>query len=355
MKTHIYNIRKRIPRIVLLLLSIIYGTGLLSAGEIDSLFQSDEILSMELRSDFSAILKNRTQTAQYFDGELIYYTSANESKKLTVRIMVRGKFRLKPGNCDFPPLLVDFKKNEVKNTIFDNQNRLKLVTPCQEEEDVIEEYTVYKLYNKVTDLSIRARLSKILYFDTGSNKVLFEKHSFFIEDDDHAAERNNCSVVYKFLTPFDLDRESYKKLTLFEYLIGNKDWFVSSRQNIIIFQPNDTTKAPHAVPYDFDFSGFVNAQYTKPPGVPDEKLKDKREYKGLCYTNEEFREVFEFYQNLRPEFESIIKSQKLISKSSRTYLVYYIKHFYDVIKNKSLIKQELMNKCETKKTYNIAE
>ena len=355
MKTLIYHIRKSLPGILLCLISICYSKSLLLAAEIDTLFQSEEIIRMELRSDFSAILKNRTENPKYFDGELIYYTAANESKKLSVRIMVRGKFRLKPDNCNFPPLFVDFKKNEVKNTIFDNQNKLKLVTPCQYEEDVIEEYTVYKLYNKVTDLSIRARLTKILYFDTGSNKKLFEKHSFFIEDDDHAAARNDCHVKDKFMTPFDLDRESYKKLTLFEYIIGNKDWFVTSRQNIIIFQPNDTTKAPHAVPYDFDFSGFVNAEYTKPQGVPDDKLRDKREYKGLCYTDEEFKEVFEFYQKLRPEFESIINNQKLISRSGRVYLQSYIKYFYNVIKSKNLIKQEFLDKCETKKTYNIKD
>ncbi len=355
MKTLIYHIRKSLLGILLCLISISYSKGLLLAAETDTLFQSEEIIRMELRSDFSSILKNRTENPKYFDGELIYYNSANESKKLSVRVMVRGKFRLNPNNCSFPPLFVDFKKNEVKNTIFDNQNRLKLVTPCQDEDDVIEEYTVYKLYNKVTELSIRARLSKILYFDTGTNKELFEKHSFFIEDDDHAAERNNCHVKDKFMTPFDLDRESYTKLTIFEYIIGNKDWFVTSRQNIIIFQPNDTTKAPHAVPYDFDFSGFVNAEYTKPPGVSDDKLKDKREYKGLCYTDEEFKKVFEFYQNLRPDFESIINNQKLISKSGRIYLENYIKNFYKVIKSKSLIKLTFLDKCETKKTYNIKE
>jgi hypothetical protein len=157
------------------------------------------------------------------------------------------------------------------------------------------------------------------------------------------------------MTPFDLDRDSYKKLTIFEYIIGNRDWFVTSRQNIIIFQPNDTTMAPYAVPYDFDFSGFVNAEYTKPKGVPDEKLRDKREYKGLCYTDEEFREVFEFYQKLRPEFESIIDNQKLISRSGRAYLQSYIKYFYNVIKSKNLIKQEFLDNCETKKTYNIKD
>jgi hypothetical protein len=310
---------------------------------------------MELRSDFSSIQQNRTQNPQYFDGELIYYSSDNESEKLTVRVMVRGKFRLKPENCNFPPLFIDFKKSEVKNTIFDNQNRLKLVTPCQDEEDVIEEYTVYKLYNRVTELSIRVRLVKILYFDTGGDSILFEKHSFFIEDDDHAAKRNNCYVKDKFLTPFDLNRESYTKLSVFEYMIGNKDWFVTSRQNIIIFQPDDTTKVPYAVPYDFDFSGFVNAEYTKPYGVPDDNLSNKRLYKGLCFTDHEFKEVFEFYRKLRPEFESIIKNQKLISRSGRKYLDSYITYFYNVVRSKIMIREEFLEKCETKKTYNITE
>ena len=47
------------------------------------------------------------------------------------------------------------------------------------------------MYNQVTDLSFKVRLVKILYFDTGRNKPVFEKYSFFIEDKDHVAERNN--------------------------------------------------------------------------------------------------------------------------------------------------------------------
>ena len=39
-------------------------------------------------------------------------------------------------------------------------------------------------------------------------------------------------------------------------MIGNKDWFVTSRQNIVLVQPDDGA-APHAVPYDFDMSSFV--------------------------------------------------------------------------------------------------
>ncbi len=187
----IYHIRSGLLKFTVFILSFIYITNSATAGMVDSLFRSDEIIRMELRSDFSAIQEERTENPEYHDGELIYYTPGAEPVRLSVKVMARGNFRLNPANCNFPPLFVDFKKNEVTGTVFENQNRLKLVTPCQLEEDLIDEYAIYKLYNQVTDLSLKVRLVKILYFDTGIKKKLFEKHSFFIEDKDHAAERNN--------------------------------------------------------------------------------------------------------------------------------------------------------------------
>ena len=351
----IYSLKFDFLKISLCTLTFIYVTNSVLAAETDTLFQSDEIIHIELRSDFSAIQDDRAENAVFHDGELIYYAPGSEAKKFSVKIMVRGHFRRDPVNCDFPPLFVDFRKSEVKNTIFEKQNRLKLVTPCHYEEDVIEEYIIYKMYNKVTDLSLKVRLVKILYFDTGSNKKLFEKHSFFIEDKEHAAERNNAFEKDKFLTPFDVNRENFKRMSVFQYIIGNKDWYVTSRKNVIIMQPNDTSLALYAVPYDFDMSGFVNPEYSKPEGVPENLLRDKRIYKGICYTNDEFKEIFELYRELRPVFESIINNQELISKYSKKYILRYISHFYTVIESSELIKQEFLDKCQTKKDYNISD
>jgi hypothetical protein len=326
-----------------------------SAAKADTLFLSDEIIKIELKSDFTAIQKDRSENPVYHEGELIYYSPGGNVVKLSIKIMARGNFRRDPKHCDFPPLFVNFKKNEVKNTIFENQDKLKLVTHCIFEEDLIEEYLVYKLYNQITDLSFKVRLAKITYFDTALDKKLFEKYSFFLEDKDHVAERNNASEKDKFLTPFDLNQESYKKLSVFQYMIGNKDWFVTSRKNIVIMQPDDTSNAPYAVPYDFDFSGFVNAAYTKPKGVPEDLLSERRVYKGLCYTYDEIQETVKYYQELKPVFKSIIKKQKLISGYTRKQLLYYIDQFYVIIESGELIKQEFMEKCETKRDYNISE
>lgn len=327
----------------------------LQAGKVDTLFVSDEIIKMELRSDFSAIQDERNDTPQYHKGELIYFTSGSEPVKLSVKVMARGNFRLKPVNCGFPPLFLNFRKNEVKNTIFADQDRLKLVTPCQSEEDVIDEYTIYKMYNQVTDLSLKVRLVNIVYFDTNLNKKLFEKHSFFIEDKDHAAERNDAIEKDMVVTPFDLNRDNLIKLAFFQYIIGNKDWYISSRKNITIMLPKDQSQAPSAVPFDFDFSALVNASYTKPHGIPEEFLAKRRIYKGICYSDSELEDVFIFYKGLKPVFESIIKSQKLISAYNRRQILSYLDSFYEVIEDRDLIKKEFLEACETRATYNISD
>jgi hypothetical protein len=353
MKNIICYIKLNLFKISVYTLTLIISANSVWADGIDSLFRSDEIIKMELRSDFSTIQKERENNAEYHNSELIYYNAANEPVKLSVKVMVRGNFRLKPTNCNFPPLLLNFRKNEVKNTIFENQDKLKLVTPCQTEEDLIEEYTAYKMYNQVTDLSFKVRLVKILYFDTYLNKTVFEKYSFFLEDKEHVAERNNMLAKDRLATPFDMNEDNYIKLSMFQYLIGNKDWWVSSRKNIVIMESENSFEGLFAVPYDFDFSGLVNADYTKPMGDPDYPIDNRRVYKGICFTDDQFREVFEFFRQLRPEFESIINNQVLVSKSDRRQILRYINDFYIVIDNKYLVKQHILNACETRKDYNL--
>jgi hypothetical protein len=323
------------------------------ADKTDSLFRSDEIIDFELRSDFSAIQVDRVEDPKYHVGELIYRAPDGKTTKFFVQVMARGGFRRNPTNCNFPPLLLNFKKNEVKNTLFDNQDKLKLVTPCQYDRDVIDEYLIYKMYNKVTDRSFKVRLVKILYFDTGKGKKLFEKYSFFIEHEEQVAERNNCFEIKKILTPYDIERETFRNMAFFQYMIGNRDWFITSRRNVLLMQPNDTTQPPFPIPYDFDFSAFVNAEYTKPKDVPPEYLATRRVFKGICYEPAEYTEVFAYYKSLRPVFESVIKNMALIPNAIKEQNIAYLSSFYNIIGNSSLVKQEFIDKCETKKSYNI--
>ena len=152
-----------------------------------------------------------------------------------------------------------------------------------------------------------------------------------------------------------MNRDNYIKLSVFQYLIGNKDWWVSSRKNIVIMQPEDSSSGLYVVPYDFDFSGLVNAGYTKPLGLPDNcSLKEgsTRGYASLTFSS---AKSLNFIRQLRPVFVSIINNQDLISKYDRRQVIRYINEFYTVIDNKYLIRQNILNFCETRQDYNLAE
>jgi hypothetical protein len=325
------------------------------AVKADTLFLSDEVINIELRCDFSEIQKDRVENPQYHDGELIYHTPDGKEVKLFVKVMARGNFRRDPNNCNFPPLMLNFRKNEVENTLFDNQDKLKLVTPCDFDRYVIDEYLVYKLYNLVTDKSFKVRLVNILYFDTGKGKRLFERYSFFIEHVDQVAERNNSVEIDRHLTPYALEKETFRNMAVFQYMVGNKDWYVTSKRNIVLMQPMDTTQPPYAIPYDFDFSAFIDADYTKPKDVPDGYLAARRIYKGPCYTTAEFNQVFALFKSLKPHFESAIDDMPMISKSDKVGHHAYLNSFFKTIENKDLIKKEFIDKCETRKLYNLPE
>lgn len=315
------------------------------AYEPDTLFKSDEVIKIELRSDFSRIIGDRTEFQEYQDAELIYYTKDRKSVKIQVMIMARGNFRRNPENCDFPPLFINFKKSAVRNTIFESQDKLKLTTTCQEEEDLLEEYIIYKMYNNVTDMSLRVRLVEILYFDTGNNRKLFEKYSFFTEDPERAALRVDATVEKKAITPSELDRENFKKMSVYQYMIGNSDWQVSDGKNIIIMQPKGLSGKHYAVPYDFDFSVFVGAKYSIPKGLDEDMTTTRKVFKGLCYSNSEFIGVFDLYKKLRVSFESIIKKQKGLSIDAKDRLILFLNDFYTVIDNNEIAKQVFQAPC----------
>lgn len=338
------------------LLTCLFATATnLYSSRPDSLFLSDDIINIELRTDFSGIQETRTKGQKAFEGELIYYSPNGKPVRLNVKVESRGNFRRNPEYCKFPPLLINFRKNQTENTLFLNQNKLKLVTPCHHDDDVIEEYLIYRMYNKVSDMSFRVRLVNILYYDTNKRKKLFERYSFFIESEERVAFRIGAYEISKPVTPFDLERESYKRLSLFQYMIGNKDWYVSSRKNIVVVQQADNSMHPVAIPYDFDFAGFVNADYTRPKGVPLEDLAERRVFKGICYSENEFMEAFDYFRTLKEIFYGVIEEMNLLSKADRSIDRRYLDEFYRRIEENEMVTKEFMSVCETRRLYNLPD
>ena len=102
--------------------------------------------------------------------------------------------------CRFPPLRLNFNKTDTVGTLFDGQDKLKLVTRCIKEDryekDVLEEYAAYRIFFLLSDVGYRVRLVHLTLNDTDGrlNKVFRQSYGFLIEPVDHLATRVNGSL-----------------------------------------------------------------------------------------------------------------------------------------------------------------
>jgi hypothetical protein len=148
---------------------------------------------------------------------------------------------------------------------------------------LLKEYMVYVIYNMLTNKSFHARLLDLQYQDSSGKKKTIAEHAFLLEGVKEMAKRNNCIEWKKGdLQTESTDRDQMTLVAIFEYMIGNTDWGVSVGHNIKLIQSKeDSSSRPFAVPYDFDYSGLVNTDYS----IPDEKLGTEtvlqRVYRGF--------------------------------------------------------------------------
>lgn len=139
-------------------------------GQSPGLFDSDEERTLNLRGDLRSVFKDRGDDPQYHSATLQYKADLN-TINIPIKIKTRGHFRKISTNCKYPPIFLNFKKSAIpKNSVFEGQDKVKLVTPCQGDKYVLYEYLVYKSYNLITPRSFNARLIKVVFQDTVKNK-----------------------------------------------------------------------------------------------------------------------------------------------------------------------------------------
>src|SRR5438034_957365 len=159
------------------------------------LFGPDEPLALTLTTNLKAVMKDRGSQSPYHAATLSYADPDGAPVSLAIRVKTRGLFRLKPTTCQFPPLMLHFPKKQAAHTVFASQEKLKLVTHCQNRRDeyeqyVVEEYLIYRMYNLLTERSLRVRLTRMTYADSGGRDAPLTKYGFLLEDDREMAARS---------------------------------------------------------------------------------------------------------------------------------------------------------------------
>ena len=323
-------------------------------GQKSDLFDSDEILEFTLRGDLKTAFKDRGDDPGYHKV-ILHYEEDQKIYDIPLRMKARGNFRKSLAGCSYPPLFLNFKKSVTpKSSIFRDQDKTKLVTPCRGDEFVVHEYLVYKLYNLITPNSFRARLVKVVYEDTVKNKSSDPYFGMLLEEEKQLAKRNKLVAFEKFhVSPKKTEYDTFLKMAVFQYLIGNTDWSIQYMQNIK-FIAKDTMSIPITVPYDFDHAGIVRTPYSKP--APELELSStlNRMYRGYCLTDiNQLNSTFEMFNNLKDEIYSIYSENPHLSEKYIKQTLKFLDRFYETINDPKAAKREFLYPCDPNGKGNV--
>ncbi len=302
----------------------------------DMLYQKERLVRIEMAFNFEEIEKNR-RSEERFDA-LMRFVDANGRPQLwEVELNVRGRYRRL--HCNFPPLKLNFDKDDLRALKLETHNNLKLVTHCLKapigEEYVLREFLVYQLYEDLTDVSYRTQLVEITYLDTHSDRSM-TKFGIILEDEKELAARYDSELCEDCFGTEQTayDQEAVRLQDLFQYMVGNADWSPKILRNVKLLKPKDGS--PYfLVPYDFDYTGFVNAVYVSvPPHLGVDDIRD-RVYLGFPHSSEELAKTFEQFESNREQLFATIDNFPYLTRKARRDLREYIRTFFTKYRNRS--------------------
>ncbi|MGE0531597.1 MAG: hypothetical protein AB7G40_04500 [Hyphomonadaceae bacterium] len=283
-------------------------------------------------------------------------------QRFDMELSPRGFSRRTRGICQFPPLRIDLSGPGAtrRDTIMRGQNRLKLVTRCRSgasyEQLIVLEYLTYRLYNEITPLSYRVRPVRTTYRDTNGRRREDVQFNFVVEDVDDLARRNQLEAIdvqSGEVPSSQLNPQQASLVGMFQFMIGNLDWDMVQGppgeeccHNGKLLAASETARQNvFPVPYDFDYSGFVNAPYAVPPeGTPVRDVR-QRYYRGLCRFNEHAPAAAEHFRARRERLYAVIAGETRLTEARRNQARQYIENFFEILDDPQRFQRLVLDNC----------
>ena len=313
-------------------------------------FESEDPVPITLTLNIGRIRKDKDDNAPWRDATITYTPpGASAPETLPLKLKTHGIWRL--NHCDFPPIRMDFSKDNTKKTIFAGLDKPKLTNFCRDddtyEQYVLQELQAYRIYWLITRNSHAVRALKVTYVDSASGKPLTTRYAFIQEDPAKMSARLGGKILtIKGAGPDDTQPEKMVLMSVFQYLIGNTDWSISGLHNIELFTRTDGSD-PFAIARDFDFAGLVNARYA----TPDSRLKIRtvrdRLYRGYCAPDAEYPKAFAAFDAKKEAIYGLYHDKigslmppKLVEETLK-----YFDEFYRTIDNPKNAKSDIIEAC----------
>jgi hypothetical protein len=162
------------------------------------------------------------------------------------------------------------------------------------------------------------------------------------------AKRLHAKVIKSDkLTMRTVNEEAMDRLAMFQYMIGNPDYSVTGRHNLKILSMQTLDPSDFIpVPYDFDFTGFVNAHYATPNETfPIGSVKE-RYFVGPCRDRASYDSAIAAMQAVRDEIESTIWAFDYLNEEDRFDMIGYVESFFNTAENERFIDREISETCK---------
>lgn len=286
-----------------------------------------EILEMTIEADLDS-LKNSRRTDDYQKAYLTFKDKDKNVQSWKMKLRTRGKFRRKI--CAMPPLKMKFKKAELAAAGFNDFNDMKLVTHCVDNKEeaknlLMKEYLAYQMYGELTENSYRTQLVRITYKDIKTGRK-FKNWGFLIEDTAQLAARMEAEKCDCWGTnENDFQHGTPELVALFQYMIGNEDYRVDALKNVKTFRKNGQLIP---VPYDFDFSGLVNAPYAVPNVDYDMAAVTDRAYLGSVESLTKLHSTKALFHAKQDDFQQMIAAFKKLNNDEKSVMTAYLNDFF---------------------------
>ena len=318
----------------------------------DPLFRETDALQVTLTAPLTTLLKERS-TEEY--AAAVFEVSDGDGDALSFDVKIRARGHLRHEICVVPPLLVNFKKSDVKGTLFHKQDKLKLVVHCGDsiryEQALVREYLAYRILNLITPASFQARLLRVRYVDNEGKRKDQVRYAYFMEHKNRLGKRIDAKDLKIEETEIELLQPDHLNLTsVFQYFIGNTDFspvapspYDECCHNYDLFK-NDSELLV-AIPYDFDQSGFINAPYAAPSEQFPITSVRQRIYRGRCVNNEHIPATLQRFQEIRESIFTLLQEHEGLTSMTRKSLLQYVENFYDIIDDPRKVEKYMTGKC----------
>ena len=346
------------PSIAALLLFLL-SAPVISFGQDSSgpLFADTTPLALRITGPFRQLSRDSNERPER-DATLEYQGADGVNQAIAIEIRVRGRSRL--NGCDFPPLSLDFARDSVTAEPFVGQNRLKLVTRCKSGSSYIDylakEFLVYRMWSELTERSFRVRWASVEYVYSDTNREqMVTAPAFLIEGDWEVADRLALEVIERDeLEHALLDAPHASLFAMFQYVIGNTDWdlmhgppgeFCCHNGKVV-----GNADGPYiVVPYDFDNSGLINAEYAVPNSVLPIRSVTQRLYRGYCVMNGEVEGAIAALNDRRDRmlaiFDDGLLDDDLLSEGARERAIAYVTESFDLINDPEHVEEQILGRC----------